>query len=132
MRCIYSKGDAIRFVARDAERSSGSVDPAAVVERPRITIRPYKSLLMEENEVLRLLMDASRSFEGYSVQRFMMYRETKAGTTQRVDVDVLDAGEGETNRYSIHARADDGKTASGNPDKNLAVAIAMVHWGNLG
>jgi hypothetical protein len=87
---------------------------------------------MEENEVLRLLMDASRSFEGYSVQQFIMYRETKSGSTQRVDVDVLDAGEGEANRFSIHARAEDGKTASGNPDKTLAVAITLVHWGNLG
>jgi len=88
--------------------------------------------MLERDEVLKLLMEASRSFEGYSVQQFMMYRETKSGSTQRVDVDVLDAGEAEANRYSIHARSDDGKTASGNPDKDLGVAIAMVHWGNLG
>ena len=87
---------------------------------------------MRDDEVLKELMKASQSFESYSVQRFLLYRKTKSGETQRVDIEVLDAGEEQANRFSIHAHTQDGKTASGNPNKSLSAAIALVHWGNLG
>lgn len=71
----------------------------------------------------------------YVVNRFRMDRTTRAGDHQEVEVTILDAGPSPAHgaRYHVSARpVAGGSGASGNPHNDLAVALAMVHWGDLG
>lgn len=85
-----------------------------------------------DDSVLDQIIRAAGANEGYEVRHFRLYRQTKRGTLQRVDVEVLDEGRAGQTRYSVYAKSEDGKLAAGNPAPSLQVAIAIVHWGELG
>ena len=67
------------------------------------------------------------------VETFVFHRETAAGV-QDVTVQVFDAGENANPMlgYSVFATANDGRTATGNPDRSIDLALRMVHWHDLG
>jgi hypothetical protein len=85
-----------------------------------------------DSSILPQIMKAARASEGYAVTQYKLYRTRKDGSDQAVTVEVLDAGPGEKNRFHVYARSDDGASATGNPADSLDVALAIVHWGNLG
>jgi hypothetical protein len=71
-------------------------------------------------------------FEVYHVLTFRGYREGEQGT-QRVTVEVFDAGPGVDPglRYHCQATTDDGRMTAGNPDSSVETALMFVHWGDL-
>ena len=87
---------------------------------------------MPDTAFLAKLKEATGAAEAYQVWTFRLYRRTQEGRPQNVNVTVLDAGPEAPNRYSIHAEAEDGRSASGNPDESLDAALAAVHWTDLG
>lgn len=90
---------------------------------------------MEPREVIDTLgkMPGLNAFEVAHVTQFQFYRMTKTGKHQKVLVEILDSGPGATAglRYHCVAKADDGRTASGNPAPDLDVVLHTVHWGEL-
>ena len=66
------------------------------------------------------------------VTTFDLYRELESGAMQQVNVAIYDDGPAAQLRWSILATSDDGKTATGNSERELDVALAVVHWQNLG
>ncbi len=82
--------------------------------------------------VQKFLKNKVDFFEPYHVTEFQAYRNAKAGHTQKVTVQILDAGpEAGDSRYHCIARSDDGKIASGNPAGRLHLLLPTVHWGDL-
>ena len=70
--------------------------------------------------------------EAYHKISFECYRKTKAGSHQKVLVEILDAGpDAGESRYMCVAAAEDGRQASGNPAHSIEVVLAIVHWGDL-
>ena len=71
--------------------------------------------------------------EVYGKTEFSCYRTHKDGSIQNVTVTILDAGiNSPANlRYHVHAEADDGATATGNPENSIESALSIVHWGDL-
>jgi len=71
--------------------------------------------------------------EVYAVQSFRCHRKKKNGETQRVSVELLDAGSTSAPglRYSCRAVGDDGARAAGSPQPTIEHALAVVHWGDL-
>lgn len=69
----------------------------------------------------------------YEKIEFSCYRTHKDGSVQNVTVTILDAGiNSPANlRYHVHAEADDGATATGNPENSIESALSNVHWGDL-
>lgn len=67
------------------------------------------------------------------VTSFSCYRDTKRGGTQRVTVEIHDAGPDAPAglRYTCVAKSDDGKAATGNSNASIDVVLATVHWGDL-
>lgn len=88
---------------------------------------------MTDHEMLELVKrSVPGTFEAYSVRRFVLYRNKENGESQEVEVEILDAGPDAGNvRYHVIAKADDGRTATGNPAKSLETALAIVHWSDL-
>ncbi len=71
-------------------------------------------------------------FEVCQKTTFTGYREDKSGNTQKVEVDILDAGPNRPElRYTCIAQSEDGKMATGNPESTIDMAILGVHWNNL-
>jgi hypothetical protein len=87
---------------------------------------------MLDQDALALLKNAAGAFEIYEKHSVRLYRRTKDGSDQRVDVEITDAGAGMANRYSVRAESEDGRIASGNPAATLQASLAVVHWGVLG
>lgn len=88
---------------------------------------------------LEMLSALQAQFDGeatiYAVHRFRMDRTTRTGEQQEVEVTILDAGPSPAHgtRYHVSARpVAGGRGASGNPHNDLTVALALVHWGDLG
>jgi hypothetical protein len=72
-------------------------------------------------------------FEVSHITSFECYRKAKDGTTQKVIVEILDAGL-DVNpelRYQCEARTEDGKMATGNPASSIYDVISTVHWHEL-
>ena len=71
--------------------------------------------------------------EVYQKNEFQCYRTRKDGSIQDVTVTILDAGSNSPAglRYHVHAEADDGAKATGNPGNSIEVVLSTVHWGDL-
>jgi hypothetical protein len=86
---------------------------------------------MEPDEIIEQL-ERNTFFDALHVAHtFECYRNRKDGSTQKVNVRILDYGPGSHARYTVVAVADDGAAATGNPGETIQVALAMVHWGDL-
>jgi len=72
-----------------------------------------------------------RADELYQVTRFSGFRTGRDGKLQEVTIEIFDAGESTTLRFHCVARTEDGRMATGNPEKTVDVAIACVHWNEL-
>lgn len=89
---------------------------------------------MTEAEIIEKLAQVDGVSEVYHVvSTFKFYRKNKAGDVQRVIVQILDAGpkSKEHMQYHCFAKADDGRTATGNPDSSIESALSNVHWEHL-
>lgn len=89
---------------------------------------------MTEAEIIGKLAQVNGVFEVYHViSTFKFYRKNKAGGVQEVTVQILDAGpeSKEHMQYHCFAKADDGRTATGNPDLSIERALSNVHWEHL-
>jgi hypothetical protein len=97
------------------------------------TYRGRKSTMKPEEITTQLLSNIPGVSEVYHVTEFQVYREAKDGHIQTVSVKILDAGPDTEHglRYHCYATTDDGKSATGNPDKTIEVTLALVHWGDL-
>jgi hypothetical protein len=72
-------------------------------------------------------------FEVYHRTSFQGYRTAKNGESQKVEVDIFDAGPNVNSilRYHCVATTEDGKRATGNAAESVDIALAIVHWGDL-
>jgi hypothetical protein len=89
---------------------------------------------MSEEEIIEELKKVDGAFEVYGVvSRFKFYRRIEGDKTQEVSVEVLDAGPNANPslRYHCMASADDGRTATGNPDSSIEYALMNMHWEHL-
>lgn len=87
---------------------------------------------MDSYRAINELRKHAGFFEVYEVTTFQAYRRTKAGGTQDVKIEILDAGpDADQERYMCIATSDDGKTAAGNSADSIDVAVAIVHWYKL-
>lgn len=87
---------------------------------------------MNIEEIMAQLKKNGGFFELYSKTTFTGYRLDSNGNQQKVEVDILDAGSDKpTLRYSCEARSEDGKMATGNPERSIGMAIIGVHWNKL-
>jgi hypothetical protein len=87
---------------------------------------------MTEENTINLLKNVGL-FEVSQITSFECYRKAKDGTTQKVIVEILDAGI-DVNpelRYQCEARTKDGKIATGNPASSIDDVISTVHWHEL-
>lgn len=85
---------------------------------------------MDLNETISRITTAS----GLSEVRQVTTYEGELEGVGRVEVTVSDRGVGEHSRFSVFARTldlDVEKTAAGNSDAELDVAISGVHWDDL-
>jgi hypothetical protein len=85
---------------------------------------------MSDTEIIAQLKKTADIFEAYRVTSFFSYRKTKSVETQKVLVEIRDAGEDSTARYHVIATAGD-KQVSGNANASLESALAIVHWWDL-
>lgn len=67
------------------------------------------------------------------LETFEIVRNTKDGRVQRVTVQMLDRGTivDPLYRYACFATADDGRSAAGNPDESIEMALDHLHWEHL-
>jgi hypothetical protein len=88
---------------------------------------------MEPGYMLKLLKQDRflRADELYQVTRFIGFRTGRDGKLQKVTIEIFDAGESTTLRFHCVARTEDGRMATGNPEKTVDVAIDCVHWSEL-
>lgn len=89
---------------------------------------------MTETEIIEELKKVDGVFETYHVlSTFKFHRKVKDGNVQTVTVEVLDAGPNSKQdlRYHCFATADDGRTATGNPDSSIEYALMNMHWEHL-
>lgn len=89
---------------------------------------------MTEEEIIEELKKVDGAFEVYYVvSQFKFLRKTESDNTQEVSVEILDAGPNANPnlRYHCTARADDGRTATGNPDSSIEHALMNMHWEHL-
>lgn len=88
--------------------------------------------MLGEAEILEMLKKETGANEAYRRTEYMLYRDNKSGGVQEVRVEILDGGPAMGNaRYHVKATSDDGRVATGNPDKSLETALAIVHWYDL-
>ena len=87
---------------------------------------------MNIEKVLTKLKKHANFFEVYQKTTFSCCRTDKNGNTQKVEVDILDAGPDEPQlRYHCVARSEDGKRATGNPHSTIDMVLMAVHWYDL-
>jgi hypothetical protein len=89
---------------------------------------------MTEAEIIEKLKEVDGAHEVYHViSRFTLLRRTDDGNNQEVTVEILDAGPNANQnlRYHCMAKADDGRSATGNPDSSIEFALMNVHWEHL-
>lgn len=86
----------------------------------------------ERAELFAALRERGGAIEMYERHAFKFYRTTERGEIQAVELEVLDSGPGNYNRYHVSARSDDGRYADGNPAETLHGALARLHWAELG
>jgi hypothetical protein len=87
---------------------------------------------MNEVEIMKKLKKVAGFYELYHKTSFIGYRHPKSGGSQKVSVDILDAGsEAGDIRYACEATSEDGKVATGNNGPSLEVVLATVHWQDL-
>lgn len=89
---------------------------------------------MTDQEIIEELAKIDGVFEVYQVvSRFQLHRNAKDGNVQEITVEVFDAGltANEAMRYHVFARANDGRTATGNPDSSIEMALMHMHWEHL-
>lgn len=86
-----------------------------------------------EREVLGILEELKGPdfSEVYSKKVFVGYRERKQGGSQKVYIELLDAGPNESNRYHVRAWTEDRKRAAGNPRETVREALIGIHWWDL-
>lgn len=65
--------------------------------------------------------------------RFNFCRDAKYSHNQEVSFEILDAGPNVDPRlrYLCVAKANDEKTATGNPDSSIEFALENIHWIHL-
>jgi hypothetical protein len=90
-------------------------------------MNPYEATT---EELLAAVGGPAKLFESSKITTVQGYRNTEAGPIE-VTVELHDRGESADPRWSVVARTDNGRSASGNPDNNLDVALATVHWWDL-
>lgn len=87
---------------------------------------------MNIEKVLAELKKHANFFEVYQKTTFECFRTDKTGNTQKVEVDILDAGPDDPQlRYHCTARSEDGKTATGNPASSIQTLLYGLHWYDL-
>lgn len=79
------------------------------------------------DEMLAMLMETAKGFEGYSLHRFKLYRERRTGDTQGVEVEVaVSDGGNQRTRYSVSFTTDDGRRVAGNSKGTLREACYIL------
>ena len=92
---------------------------------------------MDEHDVQKAITKLREFVPGrpevYEKTEFSCHRTRKDGSMQNLTVTILDAGiNSPANlRYHVYAEADDGATATGNPENSIESVLANVHWGDL-
>lgn len=83
-------------------------------------------------ESLDILKTAAGAYEAYLRTEYIVYRKNREGVVQEVRIEVLDAGPAMAPiRFHVQAKADNGRTATGNPSESLEIALATLHWEEL-
>jgi len=83
------------------------------------------------DEIFDLIKESGGIFELYRVTAFEGYRKRRDGEVKSVRVEILDAGPGVPERWTVSATDADGRRAGGNPAERLDVALAITHWPEL-
>jgi hypothetical protein len=86
---------------------------------------------MNIDEVFRELKESGGIFEAYHVATFRGSRKKPNGSTEEVEIEILDRGAAQRDRYACSVMSESGKTATGNDAPTVEVAIAKVHWQDL-
>ena len=92
---------------------------------------------MDEHDVQKAIKKLREVVPGrpevYQRTEFRCSRTRKDGSVQDVTVTILDAGLNSPAdlRYQVHAEADDGAKATGNPGNSIETVLSTVHWGDL-
>jgi len=93
---------------------------------------PKGRAALEIDEMLEMVKKASGAAELYHVTTFRGYRPDEKGNQREITIEVLDMGPGHlAGRYTIVAEDKQGRTATGNGDDSLDVALHIVHWDEL-
>jgi hypothetical protein len=93
--------------------------------------------LIDTVDTISKLKEAADLFEvtyrnSFICSTFNCIRKTKNGEYQEVEVEIQDAGpEAGAIRYSCTATSEDGKIATGNPDRSVDGVFSTLHWQNL-
>jgi len=82
-------------------------------------------------DALELIKGASGAQEISHVTTFKAWRKNKLGEDLLVTIEVRDYGRATPLRYVIVATDEVGRTATGNGDERLDVALLGVHWHDL-
>jgi hypothetical protein len=84
-------------------------------------------------DTLLKLQHGPSFFEAYEVRAFICHRRKHDGETQRVTVEILDAGPTSTpdRRYRCRAVSEDGRRAAGSHADTIDRALATVRWSDL-
>lgn len=91
-------------------------------------------MLIEICDLLPQIKKLTGAFEAYyRIASFKCYRYSKGGKVQEVVIDLYDAGPSVSPslRYSVEVNSDDGRSATGNPDSSIELALDHVHWHEL-
>jgi hypothetical protein len=87
---------------------------------------------MDAEELRETVQKASGAFEVYRViETFKGYRRNKNDEVKAITVEILDAGQESSSRYTVKAEDEDGRRAGGNPSDRIDVALATLHWYDL-
>lgn len=87
---------------------------------------------MNIEKVIGELKKHANIFEVHQKTTFECFRTDKNGNTQKVEVDIFDAGpDNLSTRYHCKARSEDGKTATGNPASSIDIVLTSLHWYDL-
>jgi hypothetical protein len=85
----------------------------------------------DTDELLELAGRIPGHVEASVVTHLRLHRQRPDGEIVAVDVEVHDRGHASGGRWSVVARDEHGREASGNPDASLEVTFATVHWQEL-
>ena len=78
---------------------------------------------------VRGVLKANGFLQLYDKTSFWGYRKNDKGIEQELTVDILYSVEDDL--YYCFVKTKDGKEASGNPNSELDLAVAGVHWNDL-